>query len=344
MDLLKSAIAAKKKEKTDLLKNNSNSGKKWHRKGDEEAERERRYKEEMEREKIEKEQKKRKQMEEAQATNDIELYKRKKIKRDIEEEEVHEVEIPKNEVFRLLRMYGQPITLFGETDELRVKRLHMIQANEGEITKGQQNIFAQHLKEREQELLKKTYETKDNNEENKLPITPTPKQGDDGLPPPPKNVSDYEYVRYILKRLLKEWEMYLEHMPEEEKKTFQGKHAATICKQSKSFLQPLMRQLHKKTLAKDILEPLQKICVALSEREYVKAHDMYLQLSIGNAPWPMGVTNVGIHARSARERIGTDQIAHVLNDEEQRKYIQSVKRLMTFAQMKYPTDPSKMVL
>jgi pre-mRNA-splicing factor 18 len=43
-----------------------------------------------------------------------------------------------------------------------------------------------------------------------------------------------------------------------------------------------------------------------------------------------------IHERSAREKISSSQVAHVLNDESSRKWIQSVKRLMTFAQTKYP--------
>ena len=33
----------------------------------------------------------------------------------------------------------------------------------------------------------------------------------------------------------------------------------------------------------------------MAEREYLKASDQYIQLSIGNAPWPIGVTSVGIH-------------------------------------------------
>lgn len=45
-----------------------------------------------------------------------------------------------------------------------------------------------------------------------------------------------------------------------------------------------------------------------------------------------------IHERSAREKIFASQVAHVLNDETSRKWIQSVKRLMTFAQSKYPPD------
>lgn len=61
-------------------------------------------------------------------------------------------------------------------------------------------------------------------------------------------------------------------------------------------------------------------------RSYQKANDAYLRLSIGNAAWPIGVTSVGIHGRNARDRIGEDSVAHVLNDEVSRKYIQAVKR------------------
>jgi pre-mRNA-splicing factor 18 len=45
---------------------------------------------------------------------------------------------------------------------------------------------------------------------------------------------------------------------------------------------------------------------------------------------------VGIHERSGRERISTAKVAHVMNNELQRKYLTSVKRLMTYAQTKRP--------
>jgi hypothetical protein len=67
---------------------------------------------------------------------------------------------------------------------------------------------------------------------------------------------------------------------------------------------------------------------------------VYVGLAIGNAPWPIGVTSIGIHERSAREKIGAQSQAHAMHDEETRKYLQSVKRLMTFAQRIYPTVPS----
>ena len=79
------------------------------------------------------------------------------------------------------------------------------------------------------------------------------------------------------------------------------------------------------------------------KRDYLAAMDEDIRLAIGNAPWPIGVTMVGIHERSAHEKICTNSVAHIMNDETTRKYLQSVKRLVTFCQRRYPTDPSKSV-
>ena len=79
------------------------------------------------------------------------------------------------------------------------------------------------------------------------------------------------------------------------------------------------------------------------KRDYLQAMDQYIKLAIGNAPWPIGVTMVGIHERSAREKIHTNSVAHIMNDETTRKYLQSIKRLMTFSQRRYPAMPSKSV-
>lgn len=48
----------------------------------------------------------------------------------------------------------------------------------------------------------------------------------------------------------------------------------------------------------------------------------------GNAPWPIGVTSIGIHERSSREKIShatgmnVGGAAHIMNDEATRKYLQ----------------------
>jgi len=68
--------------------------------------------------------------------------------------------------------------------------------------------------------------------------------------------------------------------------------------------------------------------------EFVQANDSYINIAIGNAAWPIGVTQVGIHSRGGREKIGENKTAHVMNSELSRKYLTSVKRLMSFYQSK----------
>lgn len=54
---------------------------------------------------------------------------------------------------------------------------------------------------------------------------------------------------------------------------------------------------------------------------------------------------MGIHERSSREKIShvMNGAAHIMNDEATRKYLSAVKRLLTFVQRAYPTDPSRCV-
>lgn len=73
------------------------------------------------------------------------------------------------------------------------------------------------------------------------------------------------------------------------------------------------------------------------------ACDAYIRMAIGNAAWPIGVSAVGLHERAARQKVAEGIQAHVMNDEAQRKYITTLKRLVSFAQGKYPTDPSRMM-
>jgi pre-mRNA-splicing factor 18 len=91
----------------------------------------------------------------------------------------------------------------------------------------------------------------------------------------------------------------------------------------------MFKQLKKQLLNTEILNGIYLIVQYCLMKEYVRAHDKYLELAIGNAPWPMGVTMVGIHERSGRSRIFSSQVAHILNDDTQRKYLQSIKRMLT---------------
>lgn len=42
----------------------------------------------------------------------------------------------------------------------------------------------------------------------------------------------------------------------------------------------------------------------MKEGEFVKANDIYILTAIGNAPWPIGLTMVGIHERSGTRGCG----------------------------------------
>jgi pre-mRNA-splicing factor 18 len=56
--------------------------------------------------------------------------------------------------------------------------------------------------------------------------------------------------------------------------------------------------------------------------------------------WPIGVTMVGIHERSAREKLheSDKNQAHIMSDEVTRKFLQSIKRCLSFAQTRWPPD------
>lgn len=108
-------------------------------------------------------------------------------------------------------------------------------------------------------------------------------------------------------------------------------------------MKPLFKNLKHKKVEEDILDPMVSIIKQLMKKDYIKANDAYLEMAIGNAPWPIGVTMVGIHARTGREKISSRYVAHVLNDETQRKYMQGLKRLMTQCQRLFPTAPSRSV-
>ena len=100
------------------------------------------------------------------------------------------------------------------------------------------------------------------------------------------------------------------------------------------------RRIKNRELPGDIERALFLIVKAMRARDYRAAADAYVGIAIGNAAWPIGVTMVGIHERSAREKIGAQTQAHAMHDEETRKYLQSVKRLITFAQRLRPSAPS----
>ena len=156
------------------------------------------------------------------------------------------------------------------------------------------------------------------------------------------NLSKEKAVYKFFRSLLKVWDHELGARDTTEKITASGKLETKAHKQCKDHIKPMLKMCKKKTLQPDILGKLFDIVKSCEEGNFREAHDHYYMAAIGNAAWPIGVTSVGIHDRSGRERIGTAKTAHIMNNELQRKYLTSVKRLLTFAQLKRPDVPPSM--
>ncbi|XP_032241622.1 pre-mRNA-splicing factor 18 [Nematostella vectensis] len=336
MDFLLAEIDRKKKQ---LDQNEVTSNKKYFKRGDLAAKQA-----EDKKRKLEEQEKKKKDEIEQQST---ELFlPAKKRKEGCEKVNL----IPREEVIRRLRERNEPIRLFGELDEEACQRLRRIEMLAPEINKGLRNDFKAAMEKIDQEYLAQLVNQQGGEVQAALleemkgdgttledikTLAKGMEQGDESL--------DQEVTYKFLQFLLRVWGQDLDSKPVEIKRSLEGKLAKATHNQTHSYLRPLLRKLKTKNTPRDIRSSLTCIIKNLLDREYVKANDSYLQMAIGNAPWPIGVTMVGIHARTGREKIFAQNVAHVLNDETQRKYIQGLKRLMTFCQKKFPADPSKSV-
>jgi pre-mRNA-splicing factor 18 len=155
----------------------------------------------------------------------------------------------------------------------------------------------------------------------------------------------HKAIHRFFKLQLKQWEDDLVNRSEAVKRSLQGKNETKTLKQCKDYIRPLFKLCKNRRLEQSMTDHLVKIVKHCQEGEFVKANDAYMDVAIGRAAWPIGVTMVGIHARSGRSKIESNNVAHVMNSELQRKYLTSVKRLITYCQKKR-TDvaPSKKVV
>lgn len=246
----------------------------------------------------------------------------------------------------------EPVKLFGETDLDTFKRLRELEIHKPEVNLGFRNDFQEAMEQVDQAYLNEILSSEANNKlvENKDKDTEDSESmnvswGDITKMAAIMGKSGREYdmnvITVLLEYILNTWECQISRS--QDVMTAKVKMNRVIFTQTKEYLKPLFRKLKNKKLPADILDSLSEICKNLVNRNYISASDAYLEMAIGNAPWPIGVTMVGIHARTGREKIFSKNVAHVMNDETQRKYIEGLKRLMTKCQEYFPADPSKCV-
>ncbi|KAF2728616.1 hypothetical protein EJ04DRAFT_516487 [Polyplosphaeria fusca] len=225
-------------------------------------------------------------------------------------------DIGEAELIQKLRALDEPARLFGETHKQRLKRYkRKIGADSlaATLTDGPIPTTLQPVPEKDMKI------------ERKLP-------------------KDNEGRHYLFRQLasyftmvFEEWERAMAQRTADVKTSAPGKQAYAAMVQALENMRPLFKRMEQSELEDGILEPVVEIVLAAQERRYVDANDGYLRLSIGKAAWPIGVTMVGIHERSSREKLHEgDQTAHIMSDEVTRKYLQSIKRCLSFAQTRWP--------
>ena len=229
-------------------------------------------------------------------------------------------DIPEDELRQKLRALGEPAALFGEGHPARVRRYRKAARGGALAPAGPIATTLTPLEEKDM----------------KVP---------DAVPA----ASDRKARRYLFRQLasyfnmvLREWELALAREDNEE--TFAGQAAHHAMVSSKETMRPLFRKFEKADLDESILEAIVEIVKAAQERRYVDANDGYLRLSIGKAAWPIGVTMVGIHERSAREKLHGGERGHIMGSETTRKYLQSIKRCLTFAQVRWPPEDVRQLM
>ena len=112
----------------------------------------------------------------------------------------------------------------------------------------------------------------------------------------------YPMIYYTLKGLLADWAEALAKRPEDVRHSSQGRLVSATQVQTAENLKPLFKRLRRRELDADVLMRVAEIVHFVQRREYRQANDSYLQLSIGNAPWPIGVTMPGCVVPEARRR------------------------------------------
>ncbi|KAI9711239.1 MAG: mRNA splicing protein prp18 [Bogoriella megaspora] len=230
-----------------------------------------------------------------------------------------EEDVPDEELVPKLRELGEPAKLFGEEHKSRLQRFRRLTGRGSgtptrALTKGPIPTTLELVPEKDMKV------------NDKLPTT---------------NVGRSFLFRQLASyftMVLTEWGVALNQRPDEVKESYSGKAALNSMRQAIEDMRPFFRTLERGQMEDGVLEPVVEIVKAAQERRYVDANNGYLRLSIGKAAWPIGVTMVGIHERSSREKLHESDKAHIMSDETTRKYLQSMKRCLTFAQTRWPPD------
>ena len=260
------------------------------------------------------------------------------------------LKMPSSELTNALRELGIPVWLFGEKDDMqRMGRLQEARDSKKALMAGMSEIddFKLGSGHNVRNPFLGGKKEGGNNDDlgfKKKTTGSTDKQKEETEQDEDDESDPHKTIHRFFKSQLRQWEDDLVNRTESVKRSLAGKNETKTLKQCKDYIRPLFKQCKNRRLEESLMAHLLNIVKFCKEGEFVKANDSYIDVAIGRAAWPIGVTMVGIHARSGRAKIESSNVAHVMNSEMQRKYLTSVKRLITYCQKKRDdVAPSKKV-
>eukprot|EP01104_Vermistella_antarctica_P015860 TRINITY_DN52_c0_g1_i1.p1 TRINITY_DN52_c0_g1~~TRINITY_DN52_c0_g1_i1.p1 ORF type:complete len:309 (+),score=96.54 TRINITY_DN52_c0_g1_i1:118-1044(+) len=196
--------------------------------------------------------------------------------------------LPRPEVYKRLRLRGEPTTFFGETDDERMRRLRKLEIEtpdfEGAPQEGRNDwmVTMKRLDEGEEEVAPIMIFDDDGNP-SLVPASTLLRSkqtegsgegdeggGEGGGGTSEKKKGKYDYLDDLkeedacdqdkillwIVHLLKEWERGLSKRDDKVKQSRAGKVAAATYLQSEKYLKPLLRMLRKRDLPADMLESI----------------------------------------------------------------------------------------
>lgn len=172
-------------------------------------------------------------------------------------------DIPEEDLIEKLRELNEPVRLFGESHQGRLRRYHQLAkgslAPKLRLTDGPIPTTLEPVPEVEMKI-----------------ATTLPKDTE-------SRQFLYRQLASYFNMVLSEWELALAKRELAVKQSFQGRQAYNAMVQSRDNMKPLFRKFEKFELDDGMLEPIIEIVHKAQLRRYVDANDAYLRLSIGKA-------------------------------------------------------------
>ena len=227
-----------------------------------------------------------------------------------------------------LRRLGLPVTLFGESDvdrdrrlvaALELKRLKEEAEASGAISSSCEESEADLVSERDAAAAALTEFLKTPNVLDLLSAEQLSTSAMDSVD------AGHTFVRLQLKRWLANWRIRLGHFGHDPRSV---PNSVRLYRQYLHNIAPLVEVLEDGVCPLQILKCLVAIFCAMEDRDFLRAENEYFALTIGNEAWKIGIYSGGQHERARTMRLHRGTVSHIMNNRVVLLAMHAVKALM----------------